>query len=122
MALEEEEVEAVLKKEQDSNKLLKPSAQRRPSVKFVEGDVDIAANDSASNSDIDPAFKHLDINETCDEKITTENDEKPPPPPPPFGTTPINVENERCALIRTAARLDQWMKAHPTSVSQDEVS
>lgn len=91
MSLEESEIGAVSK----------PSA--RPSVTFVGGHAD-AADDA-----VDKAFERLDI---------AAGETKPLPP---FGSSPISVENERKALIRAAARLDQWMKDRPTTISQDEV-
>jgi hypothetical protein len=39
----------------------------------------------------------------------------------PVGAQPLSVENERKALTNAAAHLDAWMKAHPTTISDDEV-
>ncbi len=39
----------------------------------------------------------------------------------PLGTVPVSAENERAALLGAAGCLDAWLKAHPTSIQQDEV-
>lgn len=107
--MEESEIEEALIKGKEESKPLKPSAQRRPSVAFVGDDV---PDSKAASVDV-KAFERLDI---------TESNETEMKPRPLFGTSPISVGNERKALIGAAAKLDQWMKARPTSISQDEVS
>eukprot|EP00615_Pteridomonas_danica_P012859 CAMPEP_0114327990 /NCGR_PEP_ID=MMETSP0101-20121206/117_1 /TAXON_ID=38822 ORGANISM="Pteridomonas danica, Strain PT" /NCGR_SAMPLE_ID=MMETSP0101 /ASSEMBLY_ACC=CAM_ASM_000211 /LENGTH=315 /DNA_ID=CAMNT_0001457181 /DNA_START=140 /DNA_END=1087 /DNA_ORIENTATION=+ len=97
-----------------STKELKSSALRRPSVKF---DSSAAPSADAGDKETDEAQHTLDGLRIDHEPQTTKQSMTPLLP---LGASPISLENERLALITAVGRLDAWLRAHSTTISQDQ--
>jgi hypothetical protein len=133
MCLEDAEIEEILrldkKGEENKSVLLKPSAERRPSVNFaplpddalpddIPDESELSHKEGASVDDIADGLNQLDVNKgpSLPKKVESIKLVEGP-----VGAQPFSVENERKALTNAAAHLDAWMKAHPTTISDDEV-
>jgi len=130
MCLEDAEIEEILrldKNGQENKPVLKPSAERRPSVNFaplpddalpedVPDESESSSKEGGSVDDIADGLNQLDVKKEPSPKVESIKLVEGP-----VGAQPLSVENERKALTNAAAHLDAWMKAHPTTISDDEV-